>query len=77
MKLRIIDASEFETSAKHKVSRHEMKHRLAMKASAISHYKRQVDKLTRQRKELLLENKRLAKMIGGIRAVLQEGGARC
>lgn len=76
MKLRIIDASEFETSAKHKVSRHEMKHRLAMKASAISHLRRRVDELTRQRKELLLENRRLVKMIDGIRAVMQRGGAK-
>lgn len=76
MTLRIVDASEFETSAKHKVSRHEMKRRMALKASAISYYKRQVDKLTRQRKELLLENRRLVKMIDGVRAVLQEGGEK-
>ena len=76
MTLRIIDASDFETSARHKVSRHEMKHRLAMKASAISHLKRRVDELTRQRRELLLENKRLVKMIDGIMAVMQEGGAK-
>lgn len=76
MKMDIFDASDFVTDRKHRMSLHESRHRLNMRSTQISKLKKRVAELTRQRKELRLENRMLAGIVNAMRNVLQEGGAK-
>ena len=74
MKMEIFDASDFVTDRKHRISVYESRRRLNMKSTEIYKLKKRVAELTRQRKELRLENRMLAGIVNAMRKVLRKDG---
>ena len=73
VKLEFFDAGDFATDGRHRISLRESRRRLNAKSSTISRLRRRVAALTRQRRELRLENRRLARTVDAIRRLVKGG----
>ena len=71
MKLEFFDAGDFATDGRHRISLRESRRRLNVKSNTISRLRKRVAELTQQRRELRLENRRLARTVDAIRRLVK------